>query len=196
MDKPDTTCNSFKNNSKRSCQNRRKWHNFSSIPRESEGFDGHHMACCRVLAVGNHLYIYQQTQPRWTTLQIFCRKCTKSENPRRTPHMFCLNIFWTDCSNLMCDMVFCMPYLFLATFHWCNPYLGCLCEGQGEVKLLNRPNLRRILKYYNRTILSNIAIYLKHWMYMWVQKQWYDLIAQRYIFISKGTGTKWVYETK
>ena len=80
------------------------------------------MACCKRLAGGNHLYIYPQTQPRWTTLQMFCRKCTRSENPRWPPHTFCLYNFWTGCSNLMCDtsflMFFYMPniYPFRATY--------------------------------------------------------------------------------
>ena len=75
------------------------------------------MACCKMLAGGNHLYIYPQTQPRWTTLQIVYRKCTKSENLRWPPHTFCLYNFWTGCSNLLCDtsflMFFCMPYIYI-----------------------------------------------------------------------------------
>ena len=69
------------------------------------------MACCKRLAGGNHLYIYPQTQPRWTTLQIFFRKCTKSENPRCPPHTFCLYNFWTGCSNLLCDTSFLIFFL-------------------------------------------------------------------------------------
>ena len=70
------------------------------------------MACCKRLAGGNHLYIYAQTQPRWTTLQTFCRKFTKSENQKWPPHTFCLYNFWTGCSNLMCDTSFLMPYIY------------------------------------------------------------------------------------
>ena len=79
------------------------------------------MACCKRLADGNHLYIYSGTQPRWTTLQFFCRKCTKRENPRWPEKLFHMYNFLTISLNFMCDIwflrVFCMPTPFVALFH-------------------------------------------------------------------------------
>ena len=38
------------------------------------------------------------------------------------------------------------------------PYLGCLCQGQGQIQLLNSPNFRRIQKQiYNNNIFKNIV---------------------------------------
>ena len=62
----------------------------------------------------------------------------------------------------MCDtsslMVFGMASLFMTTFHRIRPYLGCLCKGQGQIQLLNRPNLRRIRKQnYNKKRFENFV---------------------------------------
>ena len=148
------------------------------------------MACCKRLVGVNHLYIYPQTQPRWTTLQIFCRKCTKNDNPKWPPHTFYLYNFWTGCPNLMCDTSFLIFFAIYISiwgniFHWFSPYLSCLCEGQGEIKLLKMHSETQlwqdyIFKYNYIRITLNVGVKEMSWFY-WTT-----------IYISKGTCTKWV----